>query len=75
MFVGRAVPDVVVLKDQRVGFGASGRNGGYSLDCADLLPELGPERAHALYRFTTDAVEPVRLRIVCYGIECDATCA
>jgi Glycine/D-amino acid oxidases (deaminating) len=43
----RGVTDVVVLEAEQVGFGASGRNGGfvfggYSLDCADLLKTLGP---------------------------------
>src|SRR6516225_1921109 len=44
--VERGVRDVVVLDAERVGFGASGRNGGfvfggYSLDNADLLRTLG----------------------------------
>src|ERR1700737_3372908 len=75
--VERGVRDVVVLEDKRVGFGASGRNGGfvfggYSLDCADLLRTLGPARARELYRLTTDAVDLMRARITRYGIECDA---
>jgi gamma-glutamylputrescine oxidase len=75
--VERGVRDVVVLEDKRVGFGASGRNGGfvfggYSLDCADLLRTLGPARARELYRLTTDAVDLMRARIMRYGIECDA---
>ena len=59
--VERGVRDVVVLEAQQVGFGASGRNGGfvfggYSLDCADLLKILGAARARELYALTTDAV-------------------
>src|ERR1700749_1169256 len=55
----RGVRDVVVLEAQQVGFGASGRNGGfvfggYSLDCADLLRILGPARARELYALTID---------------------
>jgi gamma-glutamylputrescine oxidase len=74
----RGVADVVVLEAQQVGFGASGRNGGfvfggYSLDCADLLKALGPARARELYTLTTDAVELMRRRIARYRIECDAT--
>lgn len=74
----RGVRDVVVLEAERVGFGASGRNGGfvfggYSLDCADLLRTLGPVHAKALYTLTTDAVDLMRTRIARYGIDCDAT--
>ncbi|MEX3790581.1 NAD(P)/FAD-dependent oxidoreductase [Paraburkholderia sp. BR14374] len=74
----RGVENVVVLEAQQVGFGASGRNGGfvfggYSLDCADLLKTLGPARARELYALTTDAVELMRKRIARYRIDCDAT--
>ncbi|RFU44044.1 FAD-binding oxidoreductase [Paraburkholderia sp. DHOC27] len=76
--VERGVRDVVVLEAQQVGFGASGRNGGfvfggYSLDCADLLRILGPDRARELYTLTTDAVDLMRRRIERYHIACDAT--
>ncbi|CAE6795512.1 Gamma-glutamylputrescine oxidoreductase [Paraburkholderia nemoris] len=74
----RGVTDVAVLEAEQVGFGASGRNGGfvfggYSLDCADLLKTLGPARARELYALTTDAVDLMRQRIQCYRIDCDAT--
>ncbi|MFC0401131.1 NAD(P)/FAD-dependent oxidoreductase [Paraburkholderia rhizosphaerae] len=74
----RGVRDVVVLEAEQVGFGASGRNGGfvfggYSLDCAELLKVLGPTRARELYTLTTDAVDLMRKRIRRYRIECDAT--
>ncbi|SDR35971.1 hypothetical protein/gamma-glutamylputrescine oxidase [Paraburkholderia fungorum] len=74
----RGIADVVVLEAQQVGFGASGRNGGfvfggYSLDCADLLKALGPARARELYALTTDAVDLMRKRIARYRIDCDAT--
>lgn len=74
----RGVTDVTVLEAQQVGFGASGRNGGfvfggYSLDCADLLKALGPVRARELYTLTTDAVDLMRQRIQRYAIDCDAT--
>ncbi|WP_341318856.1 FAD-binding oxidoreductase [Paraburkholderia sp. IMGN_8] len=76
----RGVAEVVVLEAQQVGFGASGRNGGfvfggYSLDCADLLKTLGPARARELYALTTNAVDLMRRRIQRYGIDCDATYA
>ena len=74
----RGVTEVVVLEAQQMGFGASGRNGGfvfggYSLDCADLLKLLGPARARELYALTIDAVDLMRKRIRRYGIDCDAT--
>ncbi|PQV54516.1 FAD-binding oxidoreductase [Paraburkholderia sp. BL21I4N1] len=74
----RGVTDVTVLEAQQVGFGASGRNGGfvfggYSLDCADLLKTLGPVHARELYTLTTDAVDLMRQRIQRYPIDCDAT--
>ncbi|CAB3685171.1 NAD(P)/FAD-dependent oxidoreductase [Paraburkholderia rhynchosiae] len=73
----RGVTDVAVLEARQVGFGASGRNGGfvfggYSLDCADLLKTLGAARARELYTLTTDAVDLMRARISRYGIDCDA---
>ncbi|MGB8419283.1 NAD(P)/FAD-dependent oxidoreductase [Paraburkholderia sp.] len=74
----RGVTDVAVLETEQVGFGASGRNGGfvfggYSLDCADLLKTLGPARARELYTLTTDAVDLMRKRIRRYRIDCDVT--
>ncbi|WP_455775638.1 NAD(P)/FAD-dependent oxidoreductase, partial [Burkholderia stabilis] len=74
--VERGVQDVVVLDGERVGFGASGRNGGfvfggYSLDNADLLRTLGRDEGRRLYRLTVDAVELIRARIARYGIDCD----
>ncbi|CAG4888132.1 Gamma-glutamylputrescine oxidoreductase [Paraburkholderia saeva] len=76
--VERGVRDVVVLEAKQMGFGASGRNGGfvfggYSLDCADLLKALGAQRARELYTLTTDAVDLMRARIQRYHIDCDAT--
>ncbi|TIX60313.1 MAG: FAD-binding oxidoreductase [Mesorhizobium sp.] len=74
--VERGVRDVVVLEGERVGFGASGRNGGfvfggYSLDNADLLRALGRDEARRLYRLTIEAVDLIRARIARYAIDCD----
>ncbi|NML32318.1 NAD(P)/FAD-dependent oxidoreductase [Paraburkholderia antibiotica] len=74
--VERGVRDVVLLDSERVGYGASGRNGGfvfagYSLDNADLLRRLGRDEARRLYRLTVDAVDLIRARIDRYGIDCD----
>lgn len=75
--VERGVRDVVLLESERIGFGASGRNGGfvfggYSLDCADLLAQLGPERARECYALTRAAVDLIRRRIRSHAIDCDA---
>lgn len=72
----RGMRDVVLLEAEEVGFGASGRNGGFvfggfSRGEGALLRDLGPERARALYRGTTDAVELIRQRIQRYSIDCD----
>lgn len=73
----RGVRDVVLLERDGVGHGASGRNGGfvfggYSLGEAELLRQLGAERARRIYDLTTDAVALIRKRIQRYSIECDA---
>jgi len=74
----RGVRDVVLLESQRVGFGASGRNGGFvfggfSRGEESLLRDLGPERARDLYAGTIDAVELIRARTDTYSIDCDRT--
>jgi gamma-glutamylputrescine oxidase len=68
--------DVVLLEARDIGFGASGRNGGfvfggYSRDEAALLRGLGPDRARALYAGTTGAVGLIRKRIDRHAIDCD----
>jgi len=75
--IERGIKDVVILDAERVAFGASGRNGGfvfggYSLGCADLLAQLGPERARAVHALTQRAVDLIRRRIARHGIECEA---
>ena len=74
----RGVGEVVLLEAQRVGYGASGRNGGFvfggfSRGEDALLRELGPARARDLYQGTLDAVELIRARVRRYGIDCEAT--
>ncbi len=75
--VERGVDNVVLLEANEVGFGASGRNGGFvfggfSRGEQSLLRELGPQRARDLYRGTSDAVALIRERIDRYRIDCDA---
>jgi gamma-glutamylputrescine oxidase len=72
----RGVKDVVLLEAEHVGFGASGRNGGfvfggYSLGEAQLLRALGPEAAKRWYLKTQAAVVRIRALIARYQIDCD----
>lgn len=75
--VERGRPDVVVLEAHHVGYGASGRNGGfvfggYSRGEERLVADLGPDTAREVYGWTLDAVQRIRARIDHYGIACDA---
>lgn len=72
----RGQRDIIVLDRERVGFGASGRNGGfvfagYSRGEARLLADLGPMDARAVYGWTLEAVRRIRMRIDRYAIGCD----
>lgn len=74
----RGTDGVTVLESENIGFGASGRNGGFvfagfSRGEEALLRELGPRQAKALYAGTRDAVETIRRRIGQYRIDCDVT--
>lgn len=74
--VERGVNDVVLLEAEHVGYGASGRNGGfvfagYSLGERSLLNALGPARARHWYGRTTEAVNLIRARIARYAIDCE----
>jgi gamma-glutamylputrescine oxidase len=73
----RGVGDVLLLEREQIGFGASGRNGGfvfagYSLGELALLQQLDAARAAALFQLTRDAVQLIRKRIADYAIACDA---
>lgn len=72
----RGINDVVLLEAQSIGFGASGRNGGfvfggYSLDEAALQQQVGNETARWMYELTRSAVGTIRKRIDQYSIDCD----
>ncbi len=75
--VERGVQGIALLEAERVAYGASGRNGGfvfggYSLDSADLVAQLGAEAARACYGLTRAAVNLIRKRIETHAIECEA---
>ncbi len=66
---------VVLIEARRVGWGASGRNGGfvspgYSLPGSRLVARLGLDHARALYDLSREAVTLMRRRIDDYGIDC-----
>jgi gamma-glutamylputrescine oxidase len=72
----RGVTDIVLVEAQSVGFGASGRNGGFvfggfSLGERAILDTVGDEDGKKLYHMTLGAVEQIRKRIRRYGIECE----
>lgn len=66
---------VVLLESHRLGYGASGRNGGFCLrDYArhvdSLIKKVGVEHTRALYRIVADAQMLIRSRIEKYNIDC-----
>ncbi|RWM38709.1 FAD-binding oxidoreductase [Mesorhizobium sp.] len=67
---------VVVLEAQRIGFGASGRNGGqivngYSRDLETIERRYGPEKARWLALMSREGGDIIRQRVQTYGIDCN----
>src|SRR5688572_25269651 len=67
---------VVVLEAERVGWGASGRNGGqivngYSRDLHVIEHRYGRDKAAALARMSLEGGDIIRDRVARYGIACD----
>ncbi len=67
---------VVVLESERVGFGASGRNGGHlnnglAHSYLGAKAELGKERAIALYKALDDSIDTIDALIAEEGIDCN----
>ncbi|MBI1415917.1 MAG: FAD-dependent oxidoreductase [Limimaricola sp.] len=70
--------DVVLLEAQRVGFGASGRNGGQvgtgqRQDQDELEATVGPEQARRLWALSLDAVQLVRDLVAKHQMGCGFT--
>ena len=70
--------DVVLLEAERVGFGASGRNGGLvgsgqRKDVLELEAQFGPERARTFWDFGEAAKQEIRDRVAKHDIDCDLT--
>ena len=67
---------VIVLEATRVGFGASGRNGGqivngYSRDLETIARRYGPEKAARLGEMSLEGGNIIRERVAKYDIACD----
>jgi gamma-glutamylputrescine oxidase len=68
--------DTMLLEGDRVGNGASGRNGGQMIPglniyAHELVSLLGRSDAEALYRLAASARDRVHTRIAQHGIDCD----
>jgi len=67
---------VVLLEAERIGFGASGRNGGqivngYSRDLEVIARRYGHDKAVKLGAMSLEGGEIIRGRVAKYGIDCD----
>jgi gamma-glutamylputrescine oxidase len=67
---------VIVLEAERIGFGASGRNGGqivngYSRDLETISRRYGSDKAVELGRMSLEGGAIIRERVAKYGIDCD----
>lgn len=67
----------VLLEARRIGWGASGRNGGFvgagfSTDMPAIAARIGLDDARTLYRLSQEAVDLIRHRMDIHGIVCDA---
>ena len=76
LFLAEAGFKVIVLEAARVGWGASGRNGGqivhsYSRDMDVIEARHGPEAARALGGMAFEGAKIIRERVAKYGIRCD----
>jgi glycine/D-amino acid oxidase-like deaminating enzyme len=68
--------DVAVLESEVVGFGASGRNGGFAMTLFGLTLAVtkwrfGPDRAREAHRYMERAVDYVGELVARHGIQCD----
>ncbi|TIQ29665.1 MAG: FAD-binding oxidoreductase [Mesorhizobium sp.] len=74
--LAKAGAKVAVLESERVGWGASGRNGGHlnnglAHSYLSAKAELGKERAIALYRALDDSVDTIEALVAEEGIDCN----
>ncbi|WP_251359690.1 FAD-binding oxidoreductase [Kangiella sp. TOML190] len=74
--IERGHESVAIVEKNKVGFGCSGRNGGfvfggYSLGPKALINQVGEDKARDLYQLTKSAVDLIRHRVAQYEIDCD----
>ena len=74
--LARAGASVVVLERERVGWGASSRNGGQvvtglKLDPSTLVTRLGPSRARELFDISLESIATLEALIAGEAIECE----
>jgi gamma-glutamylputrescine oxidase len=67
---------VALLEAARIGWGASGRNGGQFIPglrkgASELITMFGPARAKSLFTLSLEAVDTVKERIARHAIPCD----
>jgi glycine/D-amino acid oxidase-like deaminating enzyme len=67
---------VVILESARIGWGASGRNGGqailgFSCDMPPLEAQLGYDEAREIWNLMRDSATEIRQHIAQYNIDCD----
>jgi gamma-glutamylputrescine oxidase len=67
---------VVLLEAQRIGHGASGRNGGQAIhglacDQSEIERQLGLDEARRVWQMSIEALDLIRARCARYLIECD----
>lgn len=70
--------DVVLLEAERVGWGASGRNGGqvitgYNKSMGEIAAKVGPDDARKLWDLGEEAKALLRRRVERHGIRCSLT--
>jgi gamma-glutamylputrescine oxidase len=68
--------DVVLLEAERIGFGASGRNGGLigsgqRKDVIEMEEQFGLERSRQFWQFAEAAKTEIRERVAKHAIDCD----
>jgi gamma-glutamylputrescine oxidase len=68
--------DVVLLEAERIGFGASGRNGGLigsgqRKDVTEMEKQFGLERSRQFWQFAEEAKADIRDRVKKHNIDCD----
>src|SRR5580698_2744959 len=76
LHAAKAGLSVVLLEGGRIGWGASGRNGGQIIPglrkgAVELVAQFGPERAKALFDLAQQARDLVAALIAEHAIDCD----